>query len=117
MRPLLPPPAGLFDHNIQNDFEYAWRKLLTVESIVNFDDDEKDEGEGDVNVCSNVFSRIFLKYCSPRLERLDLGKHGLMLIFSTNFSSLKLPTPTLPTSQSLSPSHSPLTLPSPYKTL
>ena len=61
MRPLLPPPAGLFDHNIQNDFEYAWRKLLTVESIVNFDDAEKDEGEGeDVNVCSNLFSRIFL---------------------------------------------------------
>ena len=58
MRPLLPPPAGLFDHNIQNDFEYAWRKLLTVESIVNFDDAEKDEGEGNVKVCNNVVENL-----------------------------------------------------------
>ena len=47
MRPLLPPPAGLFDHIVQNDFEYSWRKLLTVERIVNFDDDEKGQGEGE----------------------------------------------------------------------
>ena len=74
---------------------------MSVEIIVNFDDDKKDQGEGeDVNVCSNIFSRVFLIYCSPRLERLDLGKHGLMLIFSTNISFSTLPTPSMPTSQS-----------------
>ena len=34
MRPLLPPPAGLFDHNIQNDFEYARQNYWGLEALL-----------------------------------------------------------------------------------